>query len=138
MNADDRTRRALALFDELVDVDAPARTKALSTLRTADAALHDEVTALLEADASEGLLEQPVSSLLPTDASGEDEVPRRIGPWRITGIAGRGGMGAVYLGDRDDGQFEQHAAIKLIRMGMDTPHSLHPGRRVDDQSFFIH
>jgi len=30
-------------------------------------------------------------------------------------------MAAVYLGERDDGQFHQRAAIKLIRLGMDTP-----------------
>jgi len=33
---------------------------------------------------------------------------------------GRGGMGAVYLAQRADGQYEQNVAIKLIKRGMDT------------------
>ena len=121
MNADDRARRALSLFDALVDLDETARTPELARLRAEDAGLHAQVSALLAADAGSGPLEDAVLSPLLTGAPDEDEAPRRIGPWRITGIAGRGGMGAVYLGERDDGQFEQRAAIKLIRLGMDTP-----------------
>src|SRR5207249_3829105 len=33
---------------------------------------------------------------------------------------GRGGMGAVYLAERADGQFEQLVALKLIKRGMDS------------------
>jgi serine/threonine protein kinase len=33
---------------------------------------------------------------------------------------GRGGMGAVFLAERDDGHFEQRVAVKLIKRGMDT------------------
>lgn len=121
MNADDRTRRALSLFDELVELDAAARAPVLARLHAEDAALHSEVEALLEADAGDGMLEQPMLSLLPSSAPDDVEAPDRIGPWRVTGIAGRGGMGAVYLGERADGQYEQQAAIKLIRLGMDTP-----------------
>lgn len=38
----------------------------------------------------------------------------RLGPWRILGAAGRGGMGLVYRALRDDGAFEMEVAIKLI------------------------
>ncbi|MDP2275432.1 MAG: serine/threonine-protein kinase [Archangium sp.] len=119
MNTTDRSRRALSLFDELVELDATARTPALQKVHAEDPALHAELLELLSADADGGLLERPAHSLL--DAAEPEEQPTRIGPWRITGIAGRGGMGAVYLGERDDGQFQQRAALKLIRLGMDTP-----------------
>ncbi len=49
-----------------------------------------------------------------------DRPPERIGPFRITGVIGEGGMGSVLLGLRDDGRFRQRVAIKLIRRGMDS------------------
>ena len=44
--------------------------------------------------------------------------PERIGVYRITGLLGEGGMGAVYRGERSDGLFEQTVAIKLMRPGV--------------------
>ncbi len=41
-------------------------------------------------------------------------IGQRIGAWRIVRELGRGGMGVVYLGEREDGQFRQRAAIKLL------------------------
>ncbi len=45
---------------------------------------------------------------------------KRIGVYRLMREIGRGGMGAVYLADRDDGEFQQRVAIKLIKRGMDS------------------
>jgi len=45
------------------------------------------------------------------------EPPARIGAYRITGLIGQGGMGAVYRGERIAGDFDHHVAIKLIRPG---------------------
>ena len=115
---DRRRKEALALFDTLAECDASARALRLEALHEADPALHREVQSLLEADAREGVLDRPPLTGL---AAPEEPLPERIGPWRVTGVAGRGGMGAVYLGQRDDGQFQQQVAIKLIRTGMDTP-----------------
>lgn len=46
--------------------------------------------------------------------------PARIGPYRVLGEIGRGGMGAVYLAVRDDGSYTQQVAIKLVKRGMDS------------------
>lgn len=45
---------------------------------------------------------------------------RRIGAYEIVREIGRGGMGAVYLAKRADGQFEKEVAIKLLKRGTDT------------------
>lgn len=44
------------------------------------------------------------------------ELPQgyRLGPWRILEAVGHGGMGMVYRGERADGAFDKHVAIKLI------------------------
>jgi serine/threonine protein kinase len=39
---------------------------------------------------------------------------RRLGPYEILSEVGRGGMGTVYLGRRDDGLFQQRVAIKVV------------------------
>jgi eukaryotic-like serine/threonine-protein kinase len=41
--------------------------------------------------------------------------PERIGPFRLTARIGQGGMGDVWLGERDDGLFDQKVAVKLIQ-----------------------
>ena len=48
------------------------------------------------------------------------ETPGRLGAYRLVREIGRGGMGQVFLAERDDGQFQQRTAIKLLKRGMDT------------------
>ncbi|MEZ5500507.1 MAG: serine/threonine-protein kinase [Steroidobacteraceae bacterium] len=43
---------------------------------------------------------------------------RRIGPYELVELIGRGGMGAVYRAERADGQFEQRVALKLLPFGL--------------------
>lgn len=47
-------------------------------------------------------------------------IGRRVGVYELRREIGRGGMGAVYLAERVDGEFRQTVAIKLIKRGMDT------------------
>lgn len=42
---------------------------------------------------------------------------RRLGPYEVLSELGRGGMGAVFLARRVDGEFEQEVAIKVIQKG---------------------
>ena len=41
----------------------------------------------------------------------------RFGPYREVRLIGRGGMGAVYLAERVDGQFDQQVAVKVMAAG---------------------
>lgn len=47
-------------------------------------------------------------------------IGRRVGVYRLEEEVGRGGMGVVYRAVRDDGEFDQTVAVKLIKRGMDT------------------
>jgi eukaryotic-like serine/threonine-protein kinase len=49
-----------------------------------------------------------------------DPMPSHVGRYRIQRELGRGGMGMVYVGVRDDVDLKQRVAIKVIRRGMDT------------------
>ena len=46
--------------------------------------------------------------------------PERLGPYRVTGVIGRGGMGVVYAATRDDDAYRKQVAVKLVKRGMDT------------------
>jgi non-specific serine/threonine protein kinase/serine/threonine-protein kinase len=44
----------------------------------------------------------------------------RVGRYAVLKEIGRGGMGAVYLAERADGEFEQVVALKVLKRGLDT------------------
>ena len=79
-----------------------------------------------EVSAMEGLrfLESPaiafVSPIIAASGDGTGMDGRVVGPYRIVRELARGGMGAVYLAERCDGQFEHRVALKLIKRGMDS------------------
>ena len=52
-----------------------------------------------------------------------DRIGERIGAYAVVSELGRGGMGAVYLAERADGQFEKLVAIKVLKRGTDTTRS---------------
>jgi tetratricopeptide (TPR) repeat protein/predicted Ser/Thr protein kinase len=52
-------------------------------------------------------------------AENEARIGRRVGPYRLQQLLGHGGMGAVYLATREDGEFEREVALKLIRSGIE-------------------
>jgi serine/threonine protein kinase/tetratricopeptide (TPR) repeat protein len=86
-------------------------------------AQHDDAGDFIESPAIVDSGSRPFTTqqdTLPTTNSGTDPVGRRIGAYRVMRELGRGGMGAVYLAERDDSEFSHRVAIKLIKRGMDT------------------
>src|SRR6476620_10276662 len=65
----------------------------------------------------------------PDDNPTNPLIGRTIGVYRLIKEIGRGGMGAVYLAERVDGEFDQTVAVKLIKRGMDTDPILKRFRR---------
>lgn len=54
------------------------------------------------------------------DAFDRQRSGRRVGAYKILREIGRGGMGAVYLAERDDEEYRKQVAVKIIKRGMDT------------------
>jgi len=90
-----------------------------------DADLQHEVEDLLRAgDEVPEFLERPALSGFSDELEAENAaalVGQRVGAWRLTELVATGGMGAVYRAARDDGQFQQVAALKLIRRDLASP-----------------
>ncbi|MEM9530170.1 MAG: serine/threonine-protein kinase [Pseudomonadota bacterium] len=108
--------RLWQIFEAAVELPEDQRQSYLSEACADDPALHERVEALLASDAREaGLLDAELdTSSLVADAV---NLPDTIGAYRIVRELGRGGMGQVFLGERDDPQFKQQVAIKLIPLG---------------------
>lgn len=129
----ERWKRVGELFHESFDVPAEQLTAWLDQVSAGDAELRGELLSLLEADraaaagAVQGRVKQAVVSLYEEEARAAQ--PQRAGPYRIVRELGRGGMGTVYLAERDDEQYQTRVAIKLVRPGMDTDFILSRFRR---------
>ena len=127
------------VFALVVDLPPTARAAALDRACGDDLALRAEVESLLAAgDGSTTFVRDVVSQEAEALAQRRQSawIGRRLGPWRITGILGRGGMGAVYEVRRDDGAFQQRAALKMIRADVDS--ELGRRRFVDERQFLAH
>jgi serine/threonine-protein kinase len=83
----------------------------------ADAEMAAEVLDLLRGEESGGRFDALLDRFAGQAAGDGAAVdgPASIGPYRVLGVLGHGGMGAVYLAERDDGEFRNRVAIKLLR-----------------------
>ncbi len=113
-----RWKRVGECFDAIVELEGAARDAALADI--ADARVRDEVRRLLAGDAAlengaRDPVADPVAFAMAGERSPDAHAGVLVGPWRIQRELGRGGMGVVYLAERADGQYEQRAALKLVR-----------------------
>lgn len=100
-----------ALLEQALDLATTTEREALLAA-CADPMLAAEVRAMLGLQVQAAVLDRGALQLAQL---GEPALPARIGPYRIVGLLGRGGMGAVYHGVRDDGSFAMDVAIKVVR-----------------------
>lgn len=116
--------RVKELFAATFEADSETRHNTLHA--EVDERIRKRVESMLSAhDSMNGPLDKSV--LLSVDsldtslvAPTPTLVGRMLGPYRVVREIGRGGMGAVYEGVREDAQFDQRVAIKTLRVGADS------------------
>lgn len=125
------------ILSAALDLPAAARDAYVVHECAGDASLLAQLRRLLNAQDTPSPLDEERSALV-RDAllreatrDWEDAPPDAplVPRFRIERELGRGGMGTVYLGARDDGAFEQRVAIKVLRRGVDTDDVLARFRR---------
>jgi serine/threonine protein kinase/tetratricopeptide (TPR) repeat protein len=119
-----RWQQIQSLFDELVDSGTGDREARLARACGDDADLRRSVQSLLESvredkDPLQAVIGEAAEALL--EDHNDRLIGARIGPYRVTAILGRGGMSTVYRAERDDAQYRQTVAIKVLQQT-----ALHP------------
>lgn len=114
---DSLLRRALAHLAEALDLPIADREAGLLEHCSGEPALLAEVRRLLAADAqADGPLDRPLLAQIRHEEDAADtRLGRRYGPYLLRERLGHGGMGDVYLADRDGDDFTQQVALKLLR-----------------------
>lgn len=110
------------LFFETVDLSGPDRERYFAE-RGISPELQAEVESLLQFDSRKSLgltgsVLRVVEEALRFDDRG---VPVQCGPYKLIRTIGTGGMGAVYLAERVDGEIRQEVAVKLLRWDVERP-----------------
>lgn len=124
----DRWQQIKAIFQAAADIAASDRTAYLDEACANEPELRREVEALLAASEDAGdFIEKPAlhhSAVTLAVNAADPSIGRRVGPYRVAGEIGSGGMGTVYRAVRDDDHFRQEVAIKIVKRGMDTAYIL--------------
>lgn len=109
-------QRALAIVERLLDfpLDDAAQT---ALLEGEPASVRKRVLAL---QAAMGQAEAVLPTIFPGGllANETSRTPKQVGAFKLVRRIGAGGMGGVWLAERNDGLYEQRVAVKFIRPGL--------------------
>ena len=121
----DRWKQVRVVLDAALGRPAEERATLVDEACAGDPELRAEVESLLacHGQAREFLETAAHVAVLRSLAEGNPpEAPAgaRIGPYKVLSEIGRGGMGAVYLAERDDHEYRMQVALKLLRGDVDS------------------
>jgi eukaryotic-like serine/threonine-protein kinase len=126
MNAE-RWHRIEELFDHALKLPESQRNHFLDEECAGDPELLQELRVLLASlPAADASLREAIVAGVETLVGNAitAHVGRRIGHYRLIQLLGEGGMGAVYLAQRDDAQFNQRVAIKILSHAVGSPEAI--------------
>ena len=104
-------------FAQAVRIDGDERASMLANFAKTHPELEQQLLDLLAADASD---DRPLADPISRSAQGFSEgtedpwKDRRVGAWTIRRRIADGGMGAVFLAERSDDEYQQIAALKVM------------------------
>lgn len=128
----DRWTRVGEIFDAALREPLERRTAFLKEACGGDPELETDVRSLLASHHAAGEFLEPGVSSLSVPATGLPEAPKAgqtVGSWKVIRALAEGGMGVVYLVEREDGQYHQRGALKFIRHGLATDEMVRRFRR---------
>ena len=102
-------------FQAIIQMPEISRTEAIADFGKNHPELLKTLQDMLNVHLSEN--DSLESAVVSASQMFDEKPPQRIGSWRVLNLLGRGGMGDVYLAQRDDGEYERQVAIKLMRLG---------------------
>lgn len=102
------------VFHAVESLNPVERAAALDARCADDPELRQEVEALLDKVSTESDAVQEIVSDAAASMHEQSSLPATIGPYRVLELIGRGGMGQVYLAERDDEELKQKVAIKVV------------------------
>ena len=113
------------IFDGAMELGAAEQKAFLKNICNGDEDLRREAEAIIAAsnradsqDFLEGDAFAAGARILAENAAENSPTGKQIGNYRIIREIGRGGMGTIYLAERED--FHHRVALKIIKRGMDT------------------
>jgi serine/threonine protein kinase len=117
--------RVKQLFFAVQEMESENRPAFLAENCDGDEELQNAVLALLASSAKvEGFIERAayevLSETLVADVPVVSIAGKRIGAYRVLREINHGGMGTVYLANRDDNTYQKQVAIKIVRGGFDS------------------
>ena len=113
-----------SVLAEALELDTDRQRQFLDAACAHDADLRAEVDLLLahQVDTSDDAMEECAADAarfrIDTDGERATRIGSHIGAYKILRELGHGGMGTVFLAERDDEQYRRQVAIKLINPGL--------------------
>jgi serine/threonine protein kinase len=105
-----------AIFADVADAETAARPALLAARCAGRSRIQTEVEALLVSHDRAGVFLDSLDDAVGLEAPGDRlTIGSDVGPYRLIGKIGEGGMGDVYAASRTDGLFTHRVAVKVTR-----------------------